>query len=167
VTEYVQGDERQLSPLRPLFADENFLPVWAIVQCRELIRTYRAHGYELIDFTPQNLIFDKRGGLKFIDFEFLQAGPLATPSVTGNYAWWLPPPGFSGDYPQQQLRGDPYATKWLARTGVPRFVCARAPIPALLHAAQLFGWLVLSAVNAIRATSQKERRRFRASRRGR
>jgi hypothetical protein len=167
VTEYVQGDERQLSRLRPLFADEKFLPVWAILQCRQLIKAFRSRGYELIDFTPQNMIFDRRGGLKFIDFEFLQAGPAATESLEGNFAWWLPPPGFSGDYPERTQRGDPYAMLWRARTGVPRFVCARASSPALLYAAQLLGWLVLSAANARRAASQNARQKFSKSRRGR
>ena len=46
VTEYVQADERQLSGLRPYLAARNFLPVWAITQCRDLIKAFRRQGYE-------------------------------------------------------------------------------------------------------------------------
>ena len=161
VTDYVQGDARQLSRLRPYLGAENLLPIWAIAQCRDLIKAFRAKGYELIDFKPQNLIFDRRGGLKFIDFEFLQAGPVASAELAGNYAWWLPASGFDGDYPELTGKRDPYATEWFERTGVPRFVCAGTSISVLLGAAQLFGWLYLSAANACRAISQEIQRRRR------
>ena len=167
ITEYVHNDERQLSRLRPLFASERFLPVWAVTECSDLIRSFRRRGFELIDFTPQNLIFDRRGGLKFVDFEFLQSGPAATASLRGNYAWWLPTPDFVGDYPDRPRRRDPYAMKWFERTGIPRFLCANTNSRALLYAAQVLGWVVLSARNAAGAASLRARRKLRSRRRAR
>jgi hypothetical protein len=161
VSEYVQADERQLGRLRPLLAAESLLPVSAVIQCRELIKAFRRLGYELIDFKPQNLIFERRGGLKFIDFEFLQPGPAATASLAGNYAWWLPGPDFAGDYPELSHKRDPYDVEWFERTGVPRFVCVRTGNVILLRVSQLFGWLYLSAANARRAIAEKKQRRRR------
>lgn len=151
VTAMFEHDKRQLSSLRPLFSENRLLPVWAILKCRELIGHFRSKGYELIDFTPKNLLFDKEKGLKCIDFEFLQKGGPPTKDLVGNYAWWLPPPAFRGDYPNTSRQRDPYSLHWFERTGIPRRLCLTITNNFLLSLVQFLGFIFLSVKNTARA----------------
>ena len=158
VTDLFEHDKRQLSSLRPLFSKNKFIPVWAIVKCRELIRHFRSKGYELIDFTPKNLLFDKTAGLKCIDFEFLQKSGAPTKDLVGSYAWWLPPPEFAGDYPNTSRMRDPYSLHWFERTGIPRGLCSTITNSFLLSLIQLFGFSFLSVRNIARAVFARIKR---------
>jgi hypothetical protein len=156
ITKYYKHDNKQLSCFKPLFGKRWFIPVSAVQRSAALIKSFRQLGYELIDFSPQNMIFDQRDGLKVVDFEFLQKTPAVTHNLTGNYAWWRPPADFVGDYPIVSGKDDPYRRVWLKRTGIPLSVCARTNSTVALHVAQAIGWLILSIINVSRRIRGKE-----------
>ncbi len=150
ITKYYKDDDAQRSYFRPLLSKRRFIPISAVKRSAQLIRGFRERGYELIDFSPQNMIFDKREGLKFIDFEFLQKGDVATGSLEGNYAWCSPSAEFAGDYPVVSRKYEPYRHKWLKRTGIPVAICTYTDRAAILFVAQCIGWLSLSMSNLSR-----------------
>jgi len=112
-------------------------------------------GYEPIDFSPQNMIFDERDGLKVIDFEFLQKGRAVTENLMGNYAWSHPPADFVGDYPVVCRENGPYRRTWLKRTGIPLSICEYTNRTVALFVAQAIGWLILSMSNLSRQVRGK------------
>jgi len=150
VTKYYKHDNTQLSWFKPLFGNRRFVPVSVIQRSVELIRCFRRLGYELIDFSPQNMIFDKVDGLKIIDFEFFQKGLEVTNNLIGNYAWWHPPADFAGDCRVACRKNSPYRRAWLKRTGIPLSICAYTDGTVALSVAQAVGWLFLSASNLSR-----------------
>lgn len=156
----VAGGSRPPRSLRPFGSRDALLPVSALMACRNLISKFRKEGYELIDFAPQNLILDEKGEPRFIDFEFLQKGPVATESLVGNYAW-RPPADFSGDYPFTVRKRDPYAMRWFGRTGVPRAIYVRVQHPGTLRVFQLGGMAFISARNALNSLGRVPKKMFR------
>jgi hypothetical protein len=155
IMKYYKNDDTQLSYFRPLFGARWFIPVSAIQRSAELIRSFRRLGYEPIDFSPQNMIFDERDGLKVIDFEFLQKGRAVTENLMGNYAWSYPPADFVGDYPVVCRENDPYRRTWLKRTGIPLSICEYTNRTVALFVAQAIGWLILSMSNLSRRVRGK------------
>lgn len=128
-----------------LQVNSKYLPVKIIKAVRKVIAHYRAIGYELIDFTPGNLILDRQEGLKVIDFEFLQEGRVKTPSLKGCYAWYHLPADFTGDKPQGKSKKMPYYSRWSKRTGLPLAFCVyNLPAP-LLSVTQLTAILIIPA----------------------
>ena len=150
VTKLYKEDDAQRSYFRPAFSRRRFIPISAIKRSADLIRCFRERGYELIDFSPQNMIFDKHEGLKFIDFEFLQKGETESRSLMGNYAWWPPSPEFAGDYPVVSRKYKPYNHKWLKRAGIPLAILAYTDRAAALSVTQCIGWAILSMSNLSR-----------------
>ena len=109
-------------------------------------------GYALLDSHPENMVVDRREGLKFIDFEFLQPYGSRKPS-SFEESWDMVgvPPDFAGDQPSsgatswrrhwemyvgltlRELQHDPAgiqhlkrARHWLTRFA-PRWAKRRAP----------------------------------------
>jgi len=112
---------------------KKYLPVKIIKEARNIISHYRGLGYELVDFSPGNLIYDRTEGLKVIDFEFMQEGPCRVPDLKGCYAWYNIPEEFSGDRPRTGSTKSPYSVKWRAQTGLPRAFCVyNIPSPVLV-----------------------------------
>ena len=150
VMEYCQHDVSRLSSLRPLGSKQGLLPVSTILDCVDLIRAFCSQGYELVDFAPKNIILDKAGGTKVVDFEFFQrsVGPSC---LENNFAWWGIPDDFRGDTPVGQLATDPYFARWFPMTGIPRALLIRIKHSTILKLIQLIGWLYLSAGNCLSA----------------
>ncbi|RUR28311.1 hypothetical protein ELY33_14020 [Vreelandella andesensis] len=127
---YSNSMERILSPRAP-FSPHGLLPIWTIERVRAVILHYRRLGYECIDLTPQDLIYDPCQGLKIIDFEFLQPGTEEIETLKGNYAWYAVPSRFKGDLPLLAHQGS-YHERWFPYTGLPRTLCLnKLPRPIL------------------------------------
>jgi hypothetical protein len=112
------------------------LPFRMIRRTREIIRHFRARGYELIDFKPKNILLDASEGMKIIDFEFLQPGGAGTEALAGNYCWYSIPGDFPGDVPSGTKRGrNNYYRHWFTAAALPLFFAARNfPAPVLAAA---------------------------------
>lgn len=125
----------ELCRMKPLFQNVRLLPIWIIKKLVHVIRCFRVKGYELIDFSPTNILCDTLSSIKIIDFEFLQEGKDSTPSLKGNYAWYPTPDNFDGDLPINLMKSKtfPYKKRWQHWTGLPLTVCLRAEeIPSFL-----------------------------------
>jgi len=120
---------------RPLFQKEKYLPIWLIKQLCDFILFFRKRGYELIDFSPYNILYSEIDGVKVIDFEFLQKGKSQNNSLKGSYACYPIPKNFNGDIPSHlKNEKSPYKQKWINKTGLPLWAFVRAkniPIPFL------------------------------------
>lgn len=150
ITKYYKDGDAQLSYFKPLLSKRRFIPVSAIQRSAELIKSFRRLGYEPIDFSPKNMIFDEQDGLKVVDFEFLHKGRAVAENLGEHYAWWRPPNDFVGDYPVVSGKSDPYRRAWLKRTGIPLSICAYTNHTVALYVAQVIGWLILSMSNLSR-----------------
>ncbi|QTP57381.1 hypothetical protein HNO53_00780 [Billgrantia antri] len=148
---YADSLPRILAP-RPFFFRHGLLPLWVIERLRAVILHYRRLGYECIDLSPCNLLYDPYQGLRIIDFEFLQPGPEVADTLEGNYAWYPVPRDFSGDVPPRARRR-PYWDRWFFYTGLPRRMClyelprplltltrSLALVPLTLAGLQRVGW---------------------------
>jgi hypothetical protein len=132
VMEFYDDSKDRISTLRPLLHENGYLPIWAIKKMKDVIVHYRSHGYECVDFNPQNVLFDPSNGLKVIDFEFLQKSGSPSENLEGNYAWYSMPDDFKGDYPQMMGSDSPYNKRWFRHTGLPLFFCVHDfPAPVL------------------------------------
>lgn len=76
------------------------------------LRLVHAEGYALIDFNPGSVILPREGGLKVVDFEFLQRYEGAPGPFSASYDVIGPPPGFAGDVPQGKLGAATIARSW-------------------------------------------------------
>jgi hypothetical protein len=63
----------------------------------DLLRFFYDRGYALIDFHPKNVIYDKRNGIKFIDFEYLYKYKITPDSFDQSYDIAGIPDDFDGD----------------------------------------------------------------------
>ncbi|MCB1506343.1 MAG: hypothetical protein KDJ47_15295 [Hyphomicrobiaceae bacterium] len=150
------SDAKAPRMLMPFGGRDGLLPVSVLMKCRDLISSVRAQGYELIDFAPQNILFDANSVPHAIDFEYLQKGPQTTGSVVGNLAWWRKPEAFVGDYPQISLKRSPYSLRWFERTGLPRAAYSHISNETALQILQWFGFVFISGRNAVRMLLRRQ-----------
>lgn len=94
------------------------LPVRFLRKAQDVILFFRRKGYEYIDFKPQNMLITRQGGIKLIDFEFLQFAPGNSHDLKGNYAWYPVPETFEGDLPEGYGKSHPFR-KWKKTFGLP------------------------------------------------
>ena len=122
IQEYIPDDQRILYTGKPLFAQKSLYPVWLLRNLAECILFYRKQGYELIDFTPGNILICSDKTIKIIDFEFLYKANKELASLDGNYAWFFPPLSFAGDLPSHLVKRkiDPYKRRWERYFGISR-----------------------------------------------
>jgi len=132
--------------IRPLFQEEKYFPPTFIKHIRKILKHFRKEGYECVDFSPYNIIYDSEEGLKAIDFEFLQKGNIQTASLKGNYAWYPMPVDFNGDYPKTKYYADPYKRRWFKKMGVPLFFCVHNFPSIILFIVQFFSATTITVV---------------------
>ena len=75
------------------------LPLKYAKQLMDVLRFFYESGYSLIDFSPQNIIIDRKEGLKVIDFEFLYRYTTLPESFEGSYELSGFPDKFDEDFP--------------------------------------------------------------------
>ena len=96
------------------------LPLPVVRQLSAFIRDCAAHGYDPIDLKAGNLIMDKKGGLKVIDYEFWhdRGGPFPPGDC---YALRGIPKDFKGVYPIGSPHiFEPYSLEWFPFVGMGR-----------------------------------------------
>ena len=135
----------EIRSFRPIWNEKKYLPLKVIKEARKVISHYRSLGYECIDFSPGNFIYDRKEGLKVLDFEFLQKGGISSTSLKGCYAWYHIPSDYRGDRPQRETKNNPYNSKWRTHTGVPRIFCIYDVPSAVFWILQVFGIVVISS----------------------
>ncbi len=138
-----------ISTFRQFNRSKKYLPVKIIKEARRIISHYRNSGYELIDFAPGNFIFDKSEGLKVIDFEFMQKGPVNSSNLYGCFAWYNIPADFEGDRPRTGSVKSPYYNKWSGQTGVPLMLCVYNIPSMILYITQACGVVIISGYRSI------------------
>jgi hypothetical protein len=148
VIEYVEGGVGNSSRFRPLFHGNSYLPVWIVERMKEIIIYYRSRGYECIDLSPRNIIYDPVKGFKIIDFEFFQKVGSASDALNGNFAWYSVPEGFEGDLPQWKSNDSLYRRRWFRYTGIPLYFCINNHPKAVLHLVRGITFLCFSLNNA-------------------
>ncbi|MBB3330951.1 hypothetical protein BDK63_001826 [Halomonas campaniensis] len=150
-----------ISCVRPLFHSNAYLPMWAIEKMKNIILYYRERGYECVDFSPKNILFDSRMGLKVIDFEFLQKGDAPSDSLVGNFAWYSAPDSFQGDLPKLKDNSSLYRRRWFRYTGLPLFFCVHNFPKSVLHLVRGVTFVCFSVNNARRkAVSLPQKRHY-------
>ncbi len=75
------------------------LPLEYAKQLMDILLFFYESGYSLIDFSPQNIIIDRKEGLKVIDFEFLYRYTILPESFEGSYELSGFPNEFDEDFP--------------------------------------------------------------------
>ncbi len=161
VIDFYDGSIDEISCVRPLFHSNAYLPVWAIEKMKNIILYYRERGYECVDFTPRNILFDSRMGLKVIDFEFLQKGDAPSDSLVGNFAWYSAPDSFQGDLPKWKNNSSLYRRRWFRYTGLPLFFCVHDFPKSVLHLVRGVTFICFSVNNARRkAVSLPQKRHY-------
>lgn len=128
---------------------KKYFPVHIIREIRNILIHYRQLGYEVIDFSPNNLIYDRNEGLKAIDFEFLQKGEKSENGLKGCYAWYNIPEDFKGDSPKYKTHKTFYRARWQERTGLPLVFCVYDFPEGLLLAIQVFQAYLAPAIHKI------------------
>lgn len=146
VMECCDGSLADITTLRPIFHGHGLLPLWAIKKIKNVIFHYRALGYECIDLSPQNILFDSKKGLKVIDFEFLQKVDKPSRTLKGNYAWYDVPSDFAGDLPLG-ASGHIYRTHWMSYTGLPLFFCVNDFPGCILQPVRFLAYCYVSIRN--------------------
>ncbi len=119
------------------------LPLSFLSEAKDIIRMFRKHGYEYIDFIPRNMLITKQGDIKVIDFEFLQPGHVTTESTQGNYAWYPAPENYNGDLPEGYRHGHPFR-KWKREFGIPLRFIEKMPSPMATHMTRVVTSLYLA-----------------------
>lgn len=163
VIEFYHDSLEAISPVRPLLHRHPFVPLWVVERLKAVILHYRQRGYECIDLSPKNVVYDPEKGLKILDFEFLQYCGEPHDALDGNYAWFPPPIDFKGDFPMCQRRDRLFYHYWLAYTGLPRYFCLHDfPSPVLQCVRGLtFGYFCVA--NQYYARTRRQKRRLPAS----
>jgi hypothetical protein len=138
------------------------LPLWMLRRTKTIISHFRSQGYELIDFKPKNILLDKTGGMKILDFEFMQSGGTVSGELEGSYCWYTAGPSFKGDLPVgKQTRRTNYRRHWFAATGIPLFFAVRDLPDFVLVIVRWFGryalFLRFVFSEAVRATRLAKR----------
>ena len=62
--------------IEKIYIKGRYLPVEFIGEIKKMLSHFRSLGYECIDFSPGNLVYNDKDGLKILDFEFFQKGDL-------------------------------------------------------------------------------------------
>ncbi len=125
VIEWVE-DHKQNFAHRVLPLGYRLWPTTLLSAATEIIRFFRRRGYEYLDFTPANLLMERNGKVRVIDFEFLQKVHEGIDDTRGCYAWYKVPADFTGDLPAAYLcKGLPYR-RWRRAVGVPLAFTRRA-----------------------------------------
>lgn len=109
--------------ITPYYADvlclrtnDGLLPLRFVKEAFAASRAICQAGYLLLDFTPANILVDKREGLKLIDLEFLQPVDQQSPSLPARYGLGGVPPAFRGDLPIGPVPS--YERDWQPRVGL-------------------------------------------------
>lgn len=160
VMEFYDGSIDNISRIRPLFHGNPYLPIWAIERMKNVIIYYRERGYECVDFSPKNVLFDSSSGLKVIDFEFLQKVDGASKELDGNFAWYSAPDDFKGDLPQWKNNRSLYRRRWFRYTGLPLYFCVNDYPKVVLHLVRGVTFLYFSVNNARRKALSLPIRKF-------
>ncbi|WP_395660202.1 hypothetical protein [Aestuariivirga sp.] len=129
-----EGERWLIFPyLADLDTGKRFLTRREMAIVREIILHFRRAGFELIDFTPGNLLIDTRQGLRANDFEFMQQA-MPSGSLKGCYCWYRVRDSSALDLPSGE-RGPKlnYYRSWFRRTGIPLSMATR-DLPALATA---------------------------------
>ena len=143
---------------RSFFKNKKLLPVNIITEIKKIISHYRSLGYECIDFSPGNLIYDRIEGLKVVDFEFLQKGKISSSKLKGCYAWYKIPEDFNGDQPQLKIKKTFYNSRWKAKTGVALFFCVYnfpAYVISIAQFIEIYFFQYLRNINKLRRIPTK------------
>ncbi|HEX6938020.1 MAG TPA: hypothetical protein VF158_01315 [Longimicrobiales bacterium] len=109
----------------PFYADarapdpHGLLPLPAVRSILRAVRTFYEHGYALVDLTPANLLLDRRGAPRIVDFEFLHRYRERPAAFEQCYELAGLPDDFDGDRPDwgATARGG-YDAFWKHRVGV-------------------------------------------------
>lgn len=92
------------------------LPLHVMKQALEVLRFLYEQGYAHGDFTPSNVLWDEKLGLKVIDFEFLYPYEQKPETFTAAFDLAGLPDDFGGDTPKDVLPS--YATLWEPLVGL-------------------------------------------------
>jgi hypothetical protein len=92
------------------------IPLSALEKSLNVLRFFYDLGYAHGDFTPGNLIRDKKAGIKIIDFEFFYQYKLQPESFEQSYDFVGPLSNFSGDVPKDVI--PTYASLWQPLVGL-------------------------------------------------
>ncbi len=92
------------------------LPLPVARQAIAALRNVYEAGYAVIDASIDNVLVDRREGLKLIDFEFAHRYEQKPASFEESYDMAGPPPGFTGDQPIQG--GNSYDRNWRPYIGL-------------------------------------------------
>lgn len=98
---------------------DGLLPLAAVRGVLRAVRTFYDHGYALVDLTPANLLLDRRGAPRLVDFEFLHRYRERPPTFEQCYELAGLPDDFDGDRPDwgATARGG-YDVFWKHRVGL-------------------------------------------------
>jgi hypothetical protein len=99
-------------------------PLRTVRQALAAVRSCYDQGYSLIDFSTQNVVVDRKAGLKVIDFEFLHCYEQRPPSFEQAYDFTGIPPDFQGDFPYGVLGFD---LRWRPFVGLDLHSLLHAP----------------------------------------